>query len=455
MPHLAINPATGETIASHHELSSKELREVIIASDRAATDWRTTSFALRAEVLRSAARLLRQRQEGLAQLMAREMGKPVKQGRSEAEKCAWVCEYYAANAEAMLAPEMVATEASRSYVAYRPLGVIFAVMPWNFPLWQVFRFVAPALMGGNCGLLKHAENVPGCALAIETLLKDAGVPQGVFRTLIISRKQAGQVIRNRRVAAVTLTGSTRAGKAVARQAGAQLKKCVLELGGSDPYLILKDADIESAVEVCATSRLLNSGQSCIAAKRFIVVPSVRDEFERRLVERMRHAKLGDPLREDTEVGPQARSDLRETLDRQVTESIAKGARLLLGGTVPDGPGWFYPPTVLTDVKRGMPAGKEELFGPVAAIIPVRNEAAAITMANNSIYGLGAAVFTTDPVQGERIAVDELEAGACFVNGLVKSDPRLPFGGIKESGYGRELGRHGLLEFQNAKTVVVS
>ncbi|MCA9721519.1 MAG: NAD-dependent succinate-semialdehyde dehydrogenase, partial [Gemmatimonadetes bacterium] len=353
-----------------------------------------------------------------------------------------------------LDPEVVATDAGRSYVAYRPLGIVFAVMPWNFPFWQVFRFAAPALMGGNAGLLKHAANVPGCALAIEDVFRDAGFPAGLFRTLLISHQQSKAVIRNRAVAAVTLTGSTRAGKAIAKEAGAQLKKCVLELGGSDPYLILEDADLDLAVEACATSRLINSGQSCIAAKRFLVVPSVREAFERKLVDRMRRAVVGDPLLEETTVGPQARVDLRDDLHAQVEASVAKGARLLLGGTVPPGPGAFYPPTVLTDVKRGMPAYSEELFGPVAAIIPVKDEAAAIKVANDSIYGLGAAVFTTDAARGERIAADRLEAGSCFVNAFVKSDPRLPFGGIKQSGFGRELARHGLLEFQNAKTVYV-
>jgi succinate-semialdehyde dehydrogenase/glutarate-semialdehyde dehydrogenase len=454
MSHVAINPATGETIARHEELTTAELRRAIAATQKAWVGWQKVPFAARADLLRGAARILRSRAGALAQLMAREMGKPVAQGRGEVEKCAWVCEYYAEHAEVFLDPELIATDASRSYVAYRPLGIIFAVMPWNFPLWQVFRFAAPALMGGNAGLLKHAANVPGCALAIEDIFRDAGFPDGLFRTLLISHQQSRTVIRHKHVAAVTLTGSTRAGKAVAREAGAQLKKCVLELGGSDPYLILDDADLDLAVEACATSRLINSGQSCIAAKRFIVVASRREAFERKLVDRMRQAVVGDPLLEETTVGPQARTDLRDELHAQVEASVAKGARLLLGGTVPAGPGAFYPPTVLTDVRKGMAAYKEELFGPVAAIIPVKDAKAAITVANDSIYGLGAAVFTADSAKGERIAADQLQAGACFVNAFVKSDPRLPFGGIKESGFGRELARHGLLEFQNAKTVYV-
>ncbi len=454
MSHVAINPATGEAIASHPELTAAELRAVISGTRKAWDGWQEVGFTSRAALMHGAARVLRSRSSALADLMAREMGKPVAQGRSEVEKCAWVCEYYAEHAEGFLAPEMIATDASRSYVLPRPLGIIFAVMPWNFPLWQVFRFAAPALMGGNAGLLKHAANVPGCALAIEDVFREAGFPEGLFRTLLISHQQAKAVIRDKHVAAVTLTGSTRAGKAVAKEAGARLKKCVLELGGSDPYLILDDADLDQAVEACATSRLINSGQSCIAAKRFIVVASQRAAFEGKLVERMRRVRVGDPLLEETEVGPQARTDLRDELHRQVEESVAKGARLLLGGTVPPGPGAYYPPTVLTDVRRGMVAYKEELFGPVAAVIPVKDTRAAIKVANDSIYGLGAAVFTADIAKGERIATEQLEAGACFVNAFVRSDPRLPFGGIKQSGYGRELARHGLLEFQNLKTVYV-
>lgn len=454
MSHVAINPATGETIASHPEWSSAELRKAIAQAHKAQGRWRKLSLARRAEPLRAAARILRERADPLAELMAREMGKPLAQGRGEVEKCAWVCEYYADNAEAFLAPEVIATDATRSQVAYRPLGVILAIMPWNFPLWQVFRFAAPALMGGNGGLLKHAPNVPGCALAIEQIFRDAGIPDGLFRTLIISVAQTKSVIRHKHVAAVTLTGSTAAGKAVAREAGARLKKCVLELGGSDPYLILEDADLDLAVEACATSRLINAGQSCIAAKRFIVVDAVREEFERRFVARMRQARLGDPMAGGTDLGPQAREDLRQSLHAQVEQSVAMGARLLLGGTVPAGPGWFYPATVLTDVRKGMPAYSEELFGPVASIIPVKDAKAAIKVANDTVFGLGAAVFTADTRRGEQIATDQLEAGACFVNAFVRSDPRLPFGGIKESGFGRELARHGLLEFQNAKTVYV-
>lgn len=454
MTHIAINPATGDTIAEYDELTSAQLREALASTHRAATEWSRVPMAERAERMHTVARFLRERAGAFAKLMAREMGKPIAQGRAEAEKCAWVCDYYAEHAESFLAPEMAATDASRSFVAYRPLGVVFAIMPWNFPFWQVFRFAAPGLMGGNGALLKHAPNVPGCALAIEQLFRDAGFPDALFRTLLISEAQARTVIRDARVAAVTLTGSTRAGRAVAREAGARLKKCVLELGGSDPYLILADADLELAVETCVNSRLQNAGQSCIAAKRFIVVAPVREEFERRFVARMARATMGDPCADGIDLGPQARADLRATLHDQVQRSVAKGARLLLGGSVPSGPGFYYPPTVLTDVRKGMAAYREELFGPVASIIPVKDEKAAIRVANDTSYGLGAAVFTRDVARGERIATYELQAGAAFVNAFVKSDPRLPFGGIKESGFGRELSRHGLLEFQNVKSVFV-
>jgi len=454
MSHIAINPTSGATISTHEELTAAELRTAIAETHKAWIKWQKVPFAERAKLMRDAARILRERAEPFAALMAQEMGKPLAQGRGEVEKCAWVCEYYAEHTEGFLAPEMIATDATRSYVAHRPLGTILAIMPWNFPFWQVFRFAAPALMGGNAGLLKHAPNVPGCALAIEGVFRDAGFPEGLFRTLIISVAQTKKVIRHARVAAVTLTGSTGAGKSVAKEAGARLKKCVLELGGSDPYLILEDADLEHAVETCVTSRLLNAGQSCIAAKRFLVVEPLREEFERRFVERMRRARMGDPMQDGVDIGPQARADLRDALHDQVQRSVAKGARLLLGGTVPTGPGFFYPPTVLTDVKKGMPAYSEEFFGPVASIIPVKAVKAAIKVANDTALGLGAAVFTQDVERGERIARDQLEAGATFVNAFVKSDPRLPFGGIKESGFGRELSRHGLLEFQNAKTVYV-
>ncbi|MFW6063033.1 MAG: NAD-dependent succinate-semialdehyde dehydrogenase [Chloroflexota bacterium] len=455
MTIVAVNPATDETIREYEEHSPGEAATIVEAANTAYHSWRHTTFAERARYMHQAAQILRDRADEFARLMAEEMGKPVRDGRSEAEKCAWVCDYYADNAEAFLEREIVETDARTSFVTFQPLGVVLAVMPWNFPFWQVFRFAAPNLMAGNAGVLKHASNVPGCALAIEDIFQEAGFPQDVFRTLLVSSKQVNAIIENPHVRAVTLTGSTPAGKAVAAKAGEVLKKTVLELGGSDPYVILDDADLQHAVQTCVASRLINSGQSCIAAKRFIVTNSNRQAFEQMFVEQMQAMKMGDPLDEATDVGPQARDDLREDLHRQVQESLKEGARLLLGGEIPEGAGAYYPPTVLTDVGKGMPAYDEELFGPVAAIIPVADEAQAIRVANDSSFGLGAAVFTRDLERGQYIAAEELEAGCCFVNAFVKSDPRLPFGGIKESGYGRELGVYGIKEFVNIKTVYVA
>ena len=449
-----VNPATGETINEYQEMTPEEVESIIENAHEAFLSWRKTSFSERAGLMKNAAQVLRNNAEAYAKLMAQEMGKPIQGGRGEAEKCAWVCDYYADNAEKFLQPEVIETDASKSFVTFQPLGVVLAVMPWNFPFWQVFRFAAPALMAGNAGILKHASNVPGSALAIEEVFLKAGFPENIFRTLLVGSRQVEAIIENPLVKAVTLTGSTAAGRAVARKAGEMLKKSVLELGGSDPYVVLEDADLEASVMSCVASRLINSGQSCIAAKRFVVVESLRERFEKLFVERMRAEKMGDPLQEDTSVGPQARHDLREELHNQVERSVENGAKCLLGGEVPKGNGAFYPPTVLTDVKKGMPAYDEELFGPVAAIIPVKDEEEAIRVANDSIYGLGAAVFTQDTAKGERIAANEIEAGSCFVNAFVKSDPRLPFGGIKESGYGRELSHYGIREFVNIKTVFV-
>ncbi len=449
------NPADGTLLREYPEAAPGEVASALAASARAFETWRLTSFPERAAVVRRAGALLRERRDRLARLMALEMGKPLAQGRAESDKCAWVCEHYADHAEAMLAPEPVATDASKSYVAFEPLGPVLAVMPWNFPLWQVFRFAAPALMAGNVGLLKHASNVSGCALAIEEVLHAAGAPRDTFRTLLVGSSRVGALVEAREVAAVTLTGSAPAGRAVAAKAGACLKKAVLELGGSDPYVVLEDAELESAAEVCAASRLVNGGQSCIAAKRFVVVEAVLERFTALLVERMRERRMGDPLEEGVDVGPQARPDLRDELHRQVESSVARGARLLLGGRVPDGPGAYYPPSVLAGVEPGMPAFDEELFGPVAAVVAARDERDAIRLANHTVFGLGAAVFTRDPERGERIARHELQAGSCFVNAFVKSDPRLPFGGIRESGYGRELGPFGIREFVNVKTVYVA
>lgn len=451
----SVNPTTGETIRTYPEMSGEEVKAILDRTHRAFLDWRRTTFAERTPLMKRAASILRHRAQEYAGLMADEMGKPVAQGVAEAEKCAWACDYYADNAPTFLEPEPVETDATKSFVTFQPLGVVLAVMPWNFPFWQVFRFAAPALMAGNAGVLKHASNVPGCALAIENVFQEAGFPEDVFRTLLIGSGQVSSVIEDGLVKAVTLTGSTPAGRAVAGKAGEMLKKSVLELGGSDPYIILEDADLEKAVSTCVKSRLINSGQSCIAAKRFVVVESLREPFERLYVEQMSRSRMGDPKQKETEVGPQARRDLRDELHGQVQRSIEKGARCLLGGKIPEGKGAFYPPTVLTDVGPGMPAYEEELFGPVASIIPVKDEEEAIRVANDSPFGLGAAVFTADRARGERIAAVELEAGSCFVNDFVRSDPRLPFGGIKESGYGRELSHYGIREFVNIKTVFVN
>lgn len=454
MSWTALNPATGETLKEYPEMSREELDRILRDAHEAQQAWRATDFSHRAGKMRRAAEILRERSEDYARLMTKEMGKPLKQARSEVEKCAWVCEYYADNAEDQLAPEPVETPETdaRTYVAFQPIGLVLAIMPWNFPFWQVFRFAAPNLMAGNGGILKHASNVPGCALAIEEVFHDAGFPPALFRSVMVDLDLTAKIIEHPRVRGVTLTGSVRAGRAVAAQAGSQLKKTVLELGGSDPYIVLEDADLDAAVEVCVTSRMLNSGQSCIAAKRFLVVEPLREAFERKMVERMSRAVMGDPMDEETTLGPQARPDLRDELHRQVLESVQAGARLLLGGELPDGPGAFYPATILTDVVPGMPAYSDELFGPVASIIGVEDEAEAIRVANDTAFGLGGAVFTADRERGERIALRELDAGACFVNGLVRSDPRLPFGGVKDSGYGRELSPFGIREFVNVKTV---
>jgi succinate-semialdehyde dehydrogenase/glutarate-semialdehyde dehydrogenase len=450
----SVNPVDGSLVREYAEAGDEDVRKALLEASCAFAGWRTTTFAARAAKMRAAADRLDARQDELARLMAVEMGKPLAQGKAEVEKCAGTCRFYADNAERFLADEPVPTEASRSFVAFPPLGPVLAVMPWNFPFWQVFRFAAPALMAGNVGLLKHASNVTGCALAIEEIFREAGFPEPAFRSLLVGSERVGKIIEAREVKAVTLTGSTPAGQSVAARAGAVLKKAVLELGGSDPYLVLEDADLEAAAEACVGSRLINSGQSCIAAKRFIVVDPVRKRFEELFVEKMRAKKTGDPLEPGVEVGPLARHDLRDSVHEQVEGTVRAGARLLLGGRPPEGKGAFYPPTVLADVGKGMPAFDEEIFGPVAAIVPARDEGDAVRLANDSPFGLGAAVFTRDTARGERIAAEALEAGSCFVNALVRSDPRLPFGGIKESGYGRELSHFGIREFVNIKTVYV-
>ncbi len=448
----AINPATGEVVSEHDEHSPGELERRLGLASVAFEDFSRRSFDERASLMRRAAALFVEEREELARLMADEMGKPVTQGLAEVDKCAAAMQYYAEHAPLFLADESVKTEAKKSFVAFRPLGAVLAIMPWNFPLWQVIRFAAPALMAGNVGLLKHAANVPGCALAIERLFRKAGHPEGVFQTLLIGQDAVGNVIDDARVAAVTLTGSTEAGRKVAARAGQALKKVVLELGGSDPYVVLRDADVAHAAAACVAARLVNAGQSCIAGKRFIVERAVLGEFQQRFLEGMAKARVGDPRDPATEVGPLARVDLRDALHRQVTQSVSRGARLALGGEMPGGRGAFYPPTVLLDVRPGMPAFDEETFGPLAAVVAAADESEALGLARSADFGLGAAVFTADRRRGESLAKDELFAGACFVNAQVKSDVRLPFGGIKSSGYGRELGSFGIREFVNVKSV---
>lgn len=450
-----INPTNGEVVKTYEEMSAEEVDGIINSCHKTFLEWRHTSFDARKKLMKQAAQVLTDNAKKYAELMALEMGKPITGGLGEIKKCAWCCDFYADNAEKFLQPENVPTGAQKSFITFQPLGVVLAIMPWNFPFWQVIRFAAPALMAGNVGLLKHSDNVTGCALEIEKIFKQAGFPENAFRTVIMSNQAIDEAIPNKKIAAVTLTGSTRAGKIVASIAGGSVKKTVLELGGSDAYVVLEDADLNEAVELCVASRLTNSGQSCIAAKRFVVVEAVREKFEELFVEQMKKRIMGDPMKEETQVGPQARFDLRDGLHKQVEQSIQHGAKLLLGGEIPEGKGAYYPPTVLTNVAKGMAAYEEELFGPVAAIIPVKDTEEAIAVANDSDFGLGAAVFTRDLAKGEEIAAKRIEAGCCFVNAQVQSDPRLPFGGIKESGFGRELSYFGIREFVNIKSVVIS
>jgi len=450
----SVNPANLQTIETHPQMSPSEVNQIIDLAHNSFESWKETSLKHRSNLMMKAADVLRKNKEDYSKLMTLEMGKPISQSRAEVEKCAWVCEYYADNAEIFLTDEIIETDASKSFVTFQPLGIVLAVMPWNFPFWQVFRFAAPGLMAGNAGILKHASNVSGCALAIEEVFRESGFPENLFRTILVPSSQMEVVIKNEKIKAVTLTGSVPAGKAVAKTAGSVLKKTVMELGGSDPYIIFEDADLEMAKETCVTARLINGGQSCIAAKRFIVVEEVYDSFEKLFVEKMKSRKMGDPFDESNYIGPQASITLRDELHLQVEKSIELGAELLLGGKIPEIDGAWYPPTVLSNVKRGMPAFDEELFGPVAALIKAKDEAEAIDIANESIFGLGAAVFTQDEKRGEKIAKEKLQAGCCFVNAFVKSDPRLPFGGIKESGYGRELSSFGIREFVNIKTIYV-
>jgi succinate-semialdehyde dehydrogenase/glutarate-semialdehyde dehydrogenase len=449
-----VDPATGKPGPVYDGHTVAEAKAIVGDARFAWEGWKKTDFDLRSRHMREAARVLRRRSDELCALMTAEMGKTLTEGRAEIEKCAHTCDVLADNAEAYLKPLPVKMDEGRALVAFRPIGVVLAVMPWNFPFWQVIRFAAPALMAGNVGVLKHASNVPGCALAIEEVFKEAEFPPDVFRTLLIPSRDVQAIIEDRNIAAVTLTGSVEAGRKVAAAAGAALKKTVLELGGSDAYVVLEDADVDHAAKVAASARMVNGGQSCIAGKRFIVVREVKAAFETALVKHMQAFAMGDPRDKATKLGPMQSIEARDGIHDQVQRSLKAGARLLLGGEIPTGPGAWYPPTVLSDVQPGMPAYGEEVFGPVAAIIEARDEAEAIRIANDSEFGLGSGVLTGDTRRGERIAVEELEAGMAFVNQAVRSDPRLPFGGVKHSGYGRELTAFGIREFCNIKSVLV-
>lgn len=450
----SINPANGCIIQDFPDWGMDDIIPVINASDNAFKQWQEYTYEQRASCFFSMAQILRERKADYASLMANEMGKPVTQGEAEIEKCAWVCEYYAQQTAHYLADRTVDTENRESFISFKPLGVIYMIMPWNFPFWQVIRGAAPSIMAGNTIVLKHASNVFSCALAIEELFQEAGFPDDIFRTLLTGSHTSADIIAHKKIRAVTLTGSERAGRQVAAQAGQNLKKSVLELGGSDPYIILQDADIDLAVASCATSRMLNGGQVCIAAKRFIVVQSIEEEFTTKILALMKTYQMGDPLDRNNNFGPMAKVKLRDELHQQVLQTLDQGATLLMGGQLPDRPGAWYPATVLTNVKKNMTAAKEELFGPVA-IISAADEEEAINIANESDYGLGGAVFTRDLDKGRHLARNVIATGTCVVNGFVKSDPRLPFGGIKNSGYGRELGEFGIMEFVNIKTIVIS
>lgn len=448
-----INPTTGKLIKKFSSLSSSELNSKINSAQNAFNEWKKINCSNKKKLMMNAANVLRNGVQEYAEIMTLEMGKPITQAKAEVLKCAWVCEYYAENTESLLKKEIIETDASESFMQFDPLGIVLAVMPWNFPFWQVFRFAAPALMAGNVGLLKHASNVPMCAIAIEKIFELAGFPKGVFTTLLIGSELVPQVIQNNFVKAATLTGSDYAGRKVAAECGKMLKKTVMELGGSDPFIVFSDADIDEAVSVGVFARTMNNGQSCIAAKRFIVVDKVYDEFEQKFVRKMEQLKIGDPMNEKTELGPLAREDLLQELDLQIKASVKEGAKILTGGERLNQEGSFYPATVLSGVKKGMVAYKEELFGPAAIMIRAKDETDAVEIANDSEFGLGASLWTSNAINAKLLA-SKIETGSVFINGLVKSDPRLPFGGIKMSGYGRELSHYGIKEFVNIKTVWV-
>ena len=451
MPYVSLNPATNRLIQTHASWDAQHLEQALEKAHSAQQVWAQTTYAARAEVLRNVAMHLHAQRNQYAFLITQEMGKPLREARAEVEKCAGVCDYYAQHAEEFLRAEPVESDAAKSYVAYYPLGVVLAIMPWNFPFWQVFRAAAPALMAGNALVLKHAPNVPQCALAIEHIFRDCGLPEGVFTSLMIEVEQAAEAIASLHVHAVTLTGSEAAGRKVAACAGQHLKKCVLELGGSDPFIVLHDADLEHTVNMAVASRFLNCGQSCIAAKRFIVVPQIADEFLRQFKTKVEELKLGDPMDEATQIGPMARLDLCDELHRQVSDSIAQGAVVVTGCKPVEREGFFYQPSILDRVTPNTRAWHEELFGPVAIIIRATSEQDALRLANETRFGLGSSIWSKDTARVEQLAA-QIQAGSTFINGMVKSDPRLPFGGVKASGYGRELSRLGMHEFVNAKTV---
>lgn len=453
MPIASVNPATGETIKTFEPLSEAQIDEKLQRAAETFRVYRLTTFEARESMMMRAAEILETEKNDFARLMTMEMGKPIKGAVGEAEKCAWVCRYYGENARQHLTDKFVDTNAKKSYVRFQPLGPVLAVMPWNFPFWQVFRFAAPALMAGNVGLLKHASNVPQCALAIEDILRRAGFPEGAFQTLLVGSDAVPRILEDRRVVAATLTGSEPAGRSVASIAGKQIKKTVLELGGSDAFIVMPSAELEEAVTTAVKARTINNGQSCIAAKRFIVAADIYDEFERKFVEEMKTLRVGDPLDEASDIGPLATEQILKDVDEQVKTSVAAGALVLTGGKKLDRAGNYYEPTVLVNIPPNSPASCEEVFGPVAMLFRVKNIDEAIDLANATTFGLGAAAWTNDPNEQERF-IDEIEAGCVFINGMVASDPRLPFGGIKNSGYGRELSEFGIREFVNIKTVWV-
>jgi acyl-CoA reductase-like NAD-dependent aldehyde dehydrogenase len=447
----SINPATEEVLASFEEHGEQQLDDALERAAETFRQWRLRPFTERAQLMHAAARTIRSDADRLASLITLEMGKPIAQSKGEVEKCAWCCEYFADNAEAFLADVVKPSAATESYVAFDPLGVVLAIMPWNFPLWQVFRFAAPALMAGNVGILKHASNVPQCALAIEEVFQKAGFPPGAFQTVLVPGGKALRLIDDPRVAAVTLTGSEEAGALVAEASGRALKPAVFELGGSDPYIVLEDADVEAAARVAIDARFQNAGQSCIAAKRFIVVDAVADEFQERFRNGIEELAVGDPMDASCRIGPLAKDDLVDTLQEQVRRSVGAGAEIVTGGQRLDRRGYYYAPTLISNVKPGMDVFSEETFGPAAALIRAGDADEAVALANDSRFGLGAALWTGDVERGKRLA-REIESGSVFINGMVASDPRLPFGGVKRSGYGRELADFGIREFVNIKTV---